>query len=219
MKPARIVILCALCAAGAAINCFFNVSIKQIAGISLFLDTVMTMALTFYGGMFWGLVTGFLSNVIVSSLWFYGWSYYLFSLCNIAVALVTALFIRWFPRELGILPLMGSAVKTKRMEEVIERGVVLILLAMALCVVISVMGGLIALVVRIFHPGEPGTIDPEIPFRAALIRRNFPSFAVEIGARILINIPDRLISSFAGYGIAYLFGMAERGFLRLRKRR
>ncbi|MDR1588318.1 MAG: hypothetical protein LBS57_12745 [Treponema sp.] len=216
-RVVKIAVLCALCVIGAALNCFFNISIKQVVGIPLFLDTVMTMTLTFYGGAFWGLVTGILSNVIISSLWFYGWAYYLFALCNLAVALVTARFVRRFPRELSILPPAGNAVKTRRMEDVMERGVVLILLAMALCIVISVMGGLIALVVQIFHPGLPGVIDPELPFRAALIRRNFPSFAVEIGARILINIPDRLISAFAGYGIALLFGWVVRGFLRLKR--
>jgi hypothetical protein len=188
-------------------------------GIPLFLDTVLTMTVTFYGGVFWGILTGALTNLIEQSFPFYGWLPYLFVLCNIAVALVTALFIRWFPQELGIngteKPLSQSHRKnlwqSQWLQDLIGRAIVLVLLSFALCLVISVLGGLFAVIIEHFNSSlTADSVSPEMNFRLALVRRNLPAIIVSIGSRIPMNLLDRLISSFAGYGLALLLAWGSR---------
>jgi hypothetical protein len=130
------------------------------------------------------------------------------------VALVTALFIRWFPRELGIAGTEKTLPKNKSrwFQDLMGTAIVLVLLSFALCLVISVLGGLCAAIINVFHPPTPVTdsMSPELNFRIALIRRNLPGVIVEIGSRIPVNLLDRLISSFAGYGLAALLAWGER---------
>jgi hypothetical protein len=189
--------------------------LRNRLGIPLFLDTVLTMTVTFYGGVFWGALTGALTNLMQQSLPFGGWLPYLYALCNIAVALVTALFIRWFPRELGIdgteKPLPKSLRQSLWFQDLMGRAIVLVLLSFALCLVISVLGGLCAVIINGFNPSLlPDSTSPELNFKPALIRRNLSAVIVEIGSRIPVNLLDRLISSFAGYGLAVLAAWGER---------
>ncbi|GHV12536.1 hypothetical protein FACS189491_05710 [Spirochaetia bacterium] len=190
--------------------------LRNRLGIPLFLDTVLTMTVTFYGGIFWGVLTGALTNLMQASFPFAGWGPYLFIICNIAVALVTALFIRWFPQELGIGGTEKPLPKNKSLwfQGLMGRAIVLVLLSFALCLVISVLGGLIAVITNIFNgytaPTLADIISPQENFRFALIRRNFPAIIVEIGSRIPVNLLDRLISSFAGFGLAALLAWGER---------
>jgi hypothetical protein len=208
----KIIVLIFLCLAGTALNiviCYFS---QNILHIPLFLDTIFTMVLTFYGGLFWGILTGALTNLIFHSVFFSGWPYYLYTICNITVALVTALFIRWFPRELGLNvkpqeKLQGGLLSgSMRLQFLIERAIVLILLSFALCVVISILGGIFSTLINIIEsPIENyGIIDPGRNFRLALARKGFPALLVEIASRIPVNILDRLVSSFAGYALAVL---------------
>lgn len=190
--------------------------LRNRLGIPLFLDTVLTMTVTFYGGVFWGVLTGALTNLMQASFPFAGWGPYLFIICNIAVALVTALFIRWFPQELRIADTEKPLPKNKSLwfQDLMGRAIVLVLLSFALCLVISVLGGLCSAIIIFFNgyttPTLADIITPEGNFKIALIRRNFPGLIVEIGSRIPVNLLDRLISSFAGYGLAALLAFGER---------
>jgi hypothetical protein len=196
--------------AGALLNMLIYHFLRNRLGIPLFLDTAMTMTVTFYGGVFWGALTGALTNLMQQSIFFYGWIYYLYALCNIAVALVTALFIRWFPQELRIdgaeKPLPKSQRQSLWLQDLMGRAIVLVLLSFVLCLVISVLGGLCATVINVFKSPllVPDSVSPEQNFRLALIRRNLSGVLVEIGSRIPVNLLDRLFSSFAGYALAVL---------------
>jgi hypothetical protein len=92
------------------------------------------------------------------------------------------------------------------------RAIVLVLLSFVLCLVISVLGGLCATIINGFKPLPlvPDSVSPEQNFRLALIRRNLSGIIVEIGARIPVNLLDRLFSSFAGYALAALIAWGER---------
>jgi hypothetical protein len=170
----------------------------------------LTMTVTFYGGVFWGVLTGALTNLIQQSIPFAGWPYYLYILCNVAVALVTALFIRWFPQELRIegteKPLPKSQGQSLWLQDLMGRSIVLALLSFVLCLVISVLGGLCATIINVFNPPSLvlDSISPEQNFRLALIQKKLPGVLVKIGSRIPVNLLDRLFSSFAGYGLAAL---------------
>ena len=203
--------------AGAVLNMLAYHFLRNRLGIPLFLDTVLTMTVTFYGGVFWGALTGTLTNLMQASFLFVGWGAYLFTICNIAVALVTSLFIHWFPRELRF----GGTEKTlpqnksRWFQDLMEKAIVLVLLSFALCLVISILGGLCAAIINGFNPpalpaSVADSMSPEKNFRLAVIQRNFPGVIVEIGSRIPVNLLDRLISSFAGYALAALLAWGER---------
>ena len=102
--------------------------------------------------------------------------------------------------------------KSRWFQDLMGKAIVLVLLSFALCLVISVLGGLFAAIINVFIPRVPHAdfMSPEKYFRIALIRRNFPDVIVEIGSRIPVNLLDRLISSFAGYGLALLLAWGER---------
>jgi hypothetical protein len=172
------------------------------------MDTLFTVAMTFYGGPLCGVLTGLLTNPIVNMVRFYGWADLLYTLCNAAVALITALFIRLFPAELRFGA--GTAVKTgeletapfsNRLRPLMNTLVVLLLLSFVMCIVISILGGLTTVLINPF--GGSSNSDLDI-FRRALLRKNLPPAVIEILLRIPINVIDRLLSVFGGYGVSAL---------------
>jgi hypothetical protein len=90
-----------------------------------------------------------------------------------------------------------------------DRVIVFLLLAFSLCAAMSVMGGLVAVAVR--HLSSSAFVveeGPELLFRLALIRKNLPLPLVEILSRFPLNTIDRLVSVFAGCGLAALISKA-----------
>jgi hypothetical protein len=163
------------------------------------MDTAFTVSVTLYCGLFWGLVTGVATNLLKHSIFFFGWSAYLYTLCNAATALITALFARRFPGELGF-PSSRAPVRT-----VMDRVIVLLFLSFTLCAAMSVMGGAITAGRKFFaSPGSITEVGPELPFKLTLLRRNLPLLAVEILSRVPLNIIDRIVSVFGAYGLAAL---------------
>jgi len=197
-----------LCVFGTALNIFFNkVFAGSGIGLPLYMDTVLTITVTFIGGLFWGCLTGFLTNVIGHTMSFWGWEGYLFSLCNILTALITWKFTRIFLSELTFINdknEMGttSFFKSRRLDNIMSIIFVLMLLSFILCFAISIMGGLIAFFIEVI----------KTPYSVNLASQNsgfyggLPLVLREIVSRIPINIIDRIISVFAGFGIAYLIG-------------
>jgi hypothetical protein len=199
MRPVTMVFLCI---AGALLNNAFTVVAWKM-NIPLFLDTVLTVTLTMTGGLFWGVLTGALTNLIYNTLFYWGWEHYLFALCNMATAVVTWLFMRFFSRELGLgagvsRTDLSSPHKSDRFETVADRVIVLTLLSFGLCVSMSVLGGLISALIQIFNPGYPK--GPLVS--VAVSDDRLPLILKEVISRFPINIIDRLITAFAGYGVA-----------------
>ena len=170
------------------------------------------MSLTFYGGLYAGLLTGALTNLTYHSVFFAGWPYYLYTLCNMAVALITFLFMCWFPRELNIHapPLNKPQKNSLYLQRIIERAIILILLSFSLCIVISITGGLFSSIITLIE-GTPEVayeesviLDVGRNFKFALERKGYPLILVEIASRIPVNILDRLLSSFVGFGAVLL---------------
>jgi len=194
----KTVFMLLFCIAGAFLNISFN-KILTISGIGLplYLDTVLTITVTLFGGLFWGCLTGALTNIIGHSIDFWGWQGYLFALCNIATAFITWLFMRLFPQELKITQRQKTtAYKTMNLV------VVLILLSFALCLAMSILGGLISALIQIIT-NSPAD---EMKLKALLGESMFSKLPVvlsEIISRIPINIIDRLLSVFLGFGVAF----------------
>ena len=210
------------CLAGVILNLAANRFFVYYLGLPLFLDTVFTVSVTFIGGVFWGALCGTLTNLTGKMIWFSGrdWTSSLFFLCNVATALITWLFIRFFPRELdlssehakyerkprtaGIEGGSGKLASPMKLAMSMDRVIVLILLSFALCLAISILGGLISALILLINPSQT-----ENRILAGLLNDTLSGGAVpiilaEILSRIPVNIIDRLITAFAGYGVALL---------------
>jgi len=224
----KTVTLSVLVLAGALLNLAFNVLARKAAGFPLYLDTILTVSLTLAGGLLWGLLTGLLTNAISFLFYFYSWWGFLFVICNMATAAVTWLFVRFFPRELSLpegppaeaaaalgavpeapvgavapeAPYKSPRLSSRRLAEIMNRMIVLILLSFCLCLVISVLGGVISACIQSANPALAGRPDPSGDLTATMFGRNIPLALAEILSRIPVNIVDRLITAFAGYGIA-----------------
>jgi hypothetical protein len=176
------------------------------------MDTLFTVAMSFYGGLLCGIVTGVLTNLVFT--YSIGVTEFLYAFCSVAVALITILFIRLFPAELRFGPGKKDGGKTGGFE--IDPGnspfktamntlVVLLWLSFIMCVSISMLGGCIAALIKTFLPLLQNDTGPERLFKLVLLRKNLPLSIAEVMSRIPLNIIDRLLSVFGGYGAAALF--------------
>jgi hypothetical protein len=177
---------------------------RLVLGMPLYLDTVFTAAAAFYGGLGPGVLTGLLTNLIYTTVWFDGWGGYLFGICNAIVALVTVFFIRLCPDELDLgREELSLARRSRRLSRVLYRLTALFLLAFALCAALSVSGGLIAFCIKAFTPGPAEIPGPEEFYAPPLSGRGWPALLVEIMSRIPVNVLDRLLTAFCGYALAW----------------
>jgi len=193
-----------LCFTGALLNIAINNILCLRAGVPLYLDTIFTISVTLLAGPLWGMLTGALTNIIAHSVDFFGgWMGYLFALCSIATALLTHLFVRLFPKELS-LSFAHNQQKSQRLNEIMGKVIALILLSFTLCIIMSIMGGLISALIFGVKPDFPeealvtGTLAP------TMFPEDFSPVLREILSRIPVNIVDRFISVFAGFGIAVM---------------
>ena len=201
------VLLFLICITGAFLNIASNVLFAYLMKLPLFMDTIFTIAVTLSFGLVWGVLCGVLTNLTSSLIWFQGWGGLLFAFCSIAAACTTWLFMKLFPYELNMTktaPKMPYDIyKKNNINKLMDKIIVLILLSFALCLAMSVLGGLIAAII-LSQPSShsPGAVI-SMWFRETMFSGNFPVFLSEIFTRIPVNIIDRLISVFAGYGIAF----------------
>jgi hypothetical protein len=201
-------VLGVICLAGALLNIAVH-KFCVFAGIQLYLDTVFTVAVTLSCGLFWGALCGALTNLICYSVWFWGWEAYLFALCNIATAFVTRIFMRLFPRELGFARKTQDTAdavsfKSTRLSRIMDKVIALMLLAFALCFAMSVMGGIISAAIWGASSSYPYEGSLFIWLSKTMFTEKTPILVREIAARIPVNMIDRIITAFAGYGIALL---------------
>ena len=190
---------------GAILNLYIN-QLSIYSGTPLYVDTILTISITLVCGLFWGSLCGALTNAISNTIWFWGWEGYLFSICNIATAVTTWFFMHLFPRELEMnnakQKISPVIYKSGKLSIIIDRMITLILLAFALCLVMSIFGGLIAAFILSYSKGRFEETNISAILAATMFGQNFPVVLTEIFSRIPVNIIDRLISVFAGYGIA-----------------
>jgi len=219
----KIIFLIILCVTGTFLNTALHLLTTGENLLPLYLDTVFTITVTLLGGPILGCLTGALTNFICHTNNFWGWEGYLFALCNIATAIITWLFMRIFPGELNLThrqidpaatgknQAFAAHKKILQLDKVMNLIFVLLLLSFALCLTISILGGLISVFIEILRStGEVNPASPPNSFYSGV-----PLVLREILSRIPINIIDRFISAFFGFGFALLVtfirGVVTRG--------
>jgi hypothetical protein len=199
------ILLCCL------ISALGNVASRALAGdvlkLSLYMDTVFTVAAAFAFGLWPGvlsgillypMVGGILNNIIFNMGTNAFWAGNIFVLCTISEILLVCFFRAKTGTEQSLFlaePSLSS------FAGIASRLMALVALD---CILISVVGGITDFV---FYGllSVPKGIYPEDIFKLGLYRNNVPVLAAAILSRIPINIVDRFIAVFGGYGISLLY--------------
>jgi hypothetical protein len=214
-ESARYFLMILLLSAAAS---FANKSLAILANkahTGLWLDTAFVITAVFSGGLEAGMLTSFFTTALsgVFHQLFLGrdyyWGSYIYGLCFAATALVAWLFSRSFPEECASLQIIrrrkpAPPFPSSRPASPLDRIIMLSLLSMSLWIVISVMGALISLFnYQVLH-AVSDDIAAENIFKLGLLQRGFGFAVSELLTRIPINIIDRPVSVFIGYGTSLL---------------
>ena len=195
--------------------------------LGLYLDTVFTVAVTFLAGLAPGIICAILTTFVYSFIYYlvwgvpYYWGWYFYILCSIAAVLLVEFFARYFEEEYKRVRLdvygrdsrgeprienvmFSAAVTGSGKQQLFAAVIMLAIISAAMCVLISIIGGLVSTFINVTSAVVPEDVPPETWLRMGFLRQGFSLSASEILSRIPINMADRPISVFAGYGIAFL---------------
>ena len=189
-KVIKIAIMCVL---ATLINLLLSAFVMNFLRFPLFLDTVFTAAITFalglVPGMFVAVFTWLLPCILHRSFTF-------FVLCSITeVLLVYAL-----KPSAPDIPAFAS--KEKIIASYTALASKLMLLYILCTVTISILGGIVNYMMQLFIEEHSHYFSIADTFKPGLIVYNLPALAVNILARIPVNIVDRFIVIFGGYFIS-----------------
>jgi hypothetical protein len=170
------------------------------------MDTMFTIAMCFSAGLLAGILTG----ALFSPLCFYFVTRYILGL-SVELSVVRNIYLICIVVEVILVCLFYSRMKTREaaflekpsFNTFIGVGNELLVLAALDCIAVSITGGIIDFVLTL--NSAPRTFSPEDTFKLGLLRNNVPVLATSILSRIPINIIDRFIAIFGGYGIYLLF--------------
>ena len=187
MRKIKLVVICVL---AIALN-FFSVFIfYDTLKLPLFMDTIFTLAVLFYAGLLPALIVQISYNIINSFVWMFITGSFdvfmlMYTICGILIVVSSWLVAR-HKKNFEISPLITI--------------LYLLLIAMlsSACSVIS--GGII----DYFHlrcSNIPDMISPIKKFTDAFVRQRFSLFVSCILAQVPVSFADRLITTFAGWGV------------------
>jgi len=201
-KLLKIAVLCVLSAIGNALGGYLRVK----TGIPLYIDTIFNTAICFSAGLVSAIITGMLLFPVINywvNIFLRGPLVELGFFRNIwVICIVVEILLIWFcykkmkEREAVFL-------KNPVLHTFIGVAAQLLVLAVLDCIVISVTGGIIDYVLSTYS--MPRTFSPEDNFKLGLLRNNIPLLATAILSRVPINIVDRFIVIFGGYGVSLLY--------------
>jgi len=158
----------------------------------------------FSAGLFAGFLTGAFSCLCISFA-VYGYILgnffpkvgYIFYICVIVEVLLVCFFHGKMKKREGVF------LQKPSLQSFVYVAPLLLGLAALDCIAVSITGGIIDFALVIHQ--VPRGISPEDTFKLGLLRNNVPLLATAILSRIPINIVDRFIAVFGGYGISLLF--------------
>lgn len=182
------------CIVSIFLNLGASVLFFDVLNIPLFIDTVFTVAIVFYLGLVPGLAVGFLYN-FVDVLFNYlvrgvnSPTNMFFSICGAAIVLVTWLFAR----------------KKEEFQLSLPITILYLLLISLLSSFVTIFIGGIIDFIRFSYYEIPDSMAPIKQFTDSFVSQKFSLFASCILGQIPISLTDRLISTFAGYGVYKLY--------------
>lgn len=153
--------------------------------LPLFCDTIFIMALSFFAGPWWGVLAGFFYHLIDFALHRTMELGHLFMLCHFLAALTAGYFKILF---------------IKKSDSRFLLFVKLNILAIVLCLVMSVSGGIISYILNNIEAYNKASSQTD--FLTFLWQNKFQSkLLLQIAVRIPVNIADRFICTFAAWGV------------------
>jgi hypothetical protein len=195
---ARGIKLFILCALAVGANYLFNTLSVFIFKLPLFLDTVFTCAVTFAAGPVPGIVVAMFSTI---AAFFRDDSTMLFVLCSIAEVLLICLMKPGKSRrDVSGGPETGRGRALP--EAFISTFAALLLLYIAACIVVSVLGGIIDFILYEVLLENKLSYSPEDTFKMGFLRNGPPTLVTNILSRIPINIVDRFVTIFGGFSLS-----------------
>jgi energy-coupling factor transport system substrate-specific component len=163
------------------VNLLFSFVFPLTLGFPLFMDCIMTVAITLFAGLVPGLATGLAYNAVWSLVIAHDPRQALFGLCSMACALTVFVSLK-HRKERWLL-------------------VDLLLLSLWVCLISSALGGIIS---TFAFQG----IDhfPSDYIMAGMLMQDLPLVGAAILARIPLNFIDKIVAVFLGYGVFLLAG-------------
>lgn len=183
-----------ICVASIILNIVTTFFFHDLLKIPLFFDTIFTVAVVFYLGLIPGLTVGILFNIIETTCNYYFRGLYsptnaLFAICGAGIVISTWFFARKkdeFHLSISITILY------------------LLLIALISSFFTIFIGGTIDFI-RYTYFEIPDSMAPIKKFTEGFVSQRFSLFTSCILGQIPISITDRLITTFAGYGVYKLF--------------
>jgi hypothetical protein len=200
MTTRRFFFLAVLCLLAAGANYFLNALFTYALKIPLFLDTVFSVAVCFSAGLIPGLITALLTN-IAASIRDGGFSPFI--VCSFAEVLIV-----WL---LNPLTLQKKRAVINRTTETtfFTNFAGLLLLYITACVAVSVLGGVIDYIYYSLMSVEKQYFSAEDTVKINLLQSGIPILVMNILSRIPVNVVDRFIVIFGGFGIAIIIRKIE----------
>jgi len=198
----KILVLCVVSAFG---NVAFRYLITDLANIPLYADTVFTVAMYFFAGLVPGLLTVILYFTLssinfillqgfpVESVWVIN----AFIFCAILEVMTVCLYRKKMKSS------EAAFLEKPSLESFTGILVHLLILSVIACIVVSIAGGIIDFVLSQFNVTQE--FSPEDNFKLGLLRNNVHILATAILSHIPINIVDRFIVVFGGFGLSLLY--------------
>jgi hypothetical protein len=195
-----------LCIVAALCNFFLNYFVSSVAKLPLFLDTVFIVAICFSVGFLPALFMTFVLGPIIS--WIIPllipsitaipfWWKNLFTLCTLSEIILVTLFYKKIKNKETIFLERPSL---SIFMSIAARLLVLVALD---CVVISIIGGILDAILTPLS--EQRIFASEDTLKLVLLRNNMSYLPAAILSRIPINIVDRFIVVFGGFGLSILW--------------
>jgi hypothetical protein len=194
MKTVKVFILCILAALA---NYALSTFAREALHLSLFLDTVFTCAVAFAAGALPGIITAVLTTALNGIFRRPDLLIHLYALCPIAEVLLIRLFCRLFLQRENQDGKDGQF-------SLVNTISALLLLYISMCMIISALGGIIDFTITMALQIWDYEVIPLTFFKLGLLRNGLPLLAVNIFSRIPVNIIDRFICAFGGYGLGLL---------------
>ena len=187
----RILSIGLLCAAAAGANYLVNNICVYYLKIPLYLDTIFNAAVCFSAGLVPGLITAVLSYTVLALR---DSDFHPFVLCSIAEVLLIWR-LKPSPSEFSFERKRDSLVS------VIAR---LMLLFIAASITVSILGGVVDFITYSILSNSKTFFSAEDAFKIGFLKSKIHPLAIDIMSRIPVNMVDRFIVIFGGYGVAVM---------------